>query len=324
MNDPYAWASPALRTQLLTDAQAYLKDRGLNLPTGMPPAMVPEFVRIASLLWVDGKLTALADFRIDPADEGLLFGRGLWESTRTIGGVPWLWPDHVERLLKSALELKIALTPSQVPTSEDVQRYVQTLSSQDVIVRLNVTAGRPGKPGLVWMSAAVIPYPYTSVRLKTAINPVQKGEAYMALKTFQYAVRLRLGQAANPFGYNSSLVMDAQNNMLEAAHANIFFRRADGWVTPRADGSFLLGTVRNHVLKNAPLSIREEVCPLAMLAQVQEVFVTNSNMGIVPVTQIDDYAFAAGPETQELHRWLEPQAPDTPQYRFIERGITAR
>src|SRR5262249_47010623 len=92
------WANPQLKQQLLTDPAGVLKDRGLNVPPDFPLPVVHEFVRVAHLLWVEGKILPLDQFYIDPADEGLLFGRGAWESTRTVGGVPWLWPLHLDRL----------------------------------------------------------------------------------------------------------------------------------------------------------------------------------------------------------------------------------
>jgi branched-subunit amino acid aminotransferase/4-amino-4-deoxychorismate lyase len=322
--DPLAWASPQLKEQLLRDPAAFLKDRGINVPPDMPPPIVHEFVRVAALLWVDGRLVPFDQFSIDPADEGLLFGRGVWESTRTIGGVPWLWPLHLDRMRRTAALLGIDLAPERLPTSQQVTEYVRRLTSQDVVVRLNLTAGRPGKPGLVWMSAAAQPYPTPSLRLLTCKSPVEKGQAYLTLKTFQYATRMLIGQQANRAGYDTALLLDADGNVLEAAHANIFLRLPDGWVTPTADGGLLPGTLRQHLLDRSPLPIREQSIPQAVLGEVREAFVTNSNVGIVPVTQIDGFTFPIGEETQQLMRWLEPPAPPGVQYRFLNRNPLPR
>ncbi len=88
----------------------------------------------------------LDQFYIDPADEGLLFGRGVWESTRTIGGVPWLWPSHLDRLRRTADLLDIAVAPERLPDAKQVSEYTRALSTQEVVVRLNVTAGRGERP----------------------------------------------------------------------------------------------------------------------------------------------------------------------------------
>src|SRR5206468_11515491 len=124
------------------DPAAALRDRGIDPPADLPPPVLHEFVRVVHLLWVDGQIVPLDQFHIDPSDEGLLFGRGAWESTRTVGGVPWLWPLHADRLRRTAQVLGIDLAPDRVPDVDAVTAYARGLTSQDVVVRLNATAGR--------------------------------------------------------------------------------------------------------------------------------------------------------------------------------------
>jgi branched-subunit amino acid aminotransferase/4-amino-4-deoxychorismate lyase len=322
----FEWASPAFRERCEKDPVSVLRDRGVHTPAEVPVPILHDFIRMTHLLWVDGKIVPVDQFTIDPSDEGLLFGRGVWESTRTIESIPWLWSLHVERFLISAQMLAISLTPDRVPNAQAVSAYVRSLGSQDVILRMNASAGRPGKPGLVWMSAAIQPITPSSLRLKTVTSPVQKGQAYLTLKTFQYATRLRIGQQVGDSGFDSALLLDGAGNILESSHANIFVRLREGWVTPTSDGGFLPGTVRRYLIEKSPLPIKEQVVPLSVLGNAKEVFVTNSNLGIVPITQIDDYAFPIGEETRHLTRWLEPkqQPGGAVQYRFRDRGEVAR
>ena len=307
MTDPWWWADAPLKTRLEADAPAVLKERGVTVPVDTPPAIVNEALRIVSLLWVEGQLTELANFRIDPADEGLLFGRGVWESTRTVQGEPWLWASHADRMLQSAKMLAIELAPEQLPSAKQITEYVRNLTTQDVVIRVNASAGRPGGKGVVWMSAALLPVPSRPMRLKTMTNPIEKGQAYLTLKTFQYATRLRIGQMAGQAGFDSALLVDDAGNLQEASHANIFLRFPEGWLTPTADGGFLPGTVRHYLLQNSPLPIEEAVIPASRLSEASEIFVTNSNVGIVPITGIDEHQYPVGPDTQGLVNWLRPQ-----------------
>jgi len=122
--DELWWADPPLKQRLLRDPIGVLKERGLSVPTNLPLPIVHEALRIVSLLWVDGRILPLEKFYIDPFDEGLLFGRGVWESTRTVGGIPWLWPAHLERLRHTAALLDIAVAPERLPDSQQVSQYV--------------------------------------------------------------------------------------------------------------------------------------------------------------------------------------------------------
>jgi branched-subunit amino acid aminotransferase/4-amino-4-deoxychorismate lyase len=317
--DELAWANPELKERIRRDPVAVLKDRGINVPEQLPPNILQEFIRVAWLLWVDGRIVPLDRFHIDPLDAGLLFGRGVWESTKTVNGAPWLWAFHLDRMKKSADLLGIELAEERLPDEKTVRDYVRSLTSQDLIVRLNATAGRPGQPGLVWMSAAVQPIAPESLRLQSFRNPVLKGQATLTLKTFQYATRLQIGQLAHKSGFDTALLLDDAGNLQEAAHANIFLRLAEGWFTPTADGGLLPGTVRQYLLDRSPLPMKERVLPYDALKDASEVFVTNSNVGIVPVTQVDGQPFAVGEETKRLMSWISPQIVAGVQYRFREQ-----
>jgi branched-subunit amino acid aminotransferase/4-amino-4-deoxychorismate lyase len=104
-------------------------------------------------------------------------------------------------------------------------------------------------------------------------------------------------------------MLDADDNLLEAAHANLFVRLRDGWATPAADRGLLLpGTVRQYLLRNAPLPIAERTIPYAALAEAREAFLTKSNVGLVPVAQIDQHIFPIGSDTLRLMRWLHVES----------------
>jgi len=318
IRDEFLWASPDLRERLLANPVAVLADEGVKVAPGLPAEVIDGIVRIVWLLWVEGRIVPRHEFHIDPNDEGLLFGRGVWESTRTIGGTPWLWDEHLGRLRRTAEILDITIDPSRLPDARQVAQYVRSLTSMEVVIRLNVTAGRIGRPGMVWMSAAVPPPPIASIRLRTAPTPVPKGHPQMMWKTFQYYRRLRVGKDASSAGFDSALLLGPEGEVLEAAHANIFLRLADGWATPAiGEGLFLPGTVRQYLLDRAPVPFREMTIPQALLGDVREAFLTNSSVGIVPVSQIDDRILPIGSETQQLSRWLEPKPHVGPAFRFV-------
>ena len=307
-SDEFWWADPALKERLRTDPVGVLKERGISVDNQFPIAAINDLIRLTSLIWKDGKIVRADQFMMDPFDEGLLFGRGVWESTRTFDANPWLWPSHIERLKQTAVLLGIEIAPTRLPDAAAVKQFVQILTNQDVVLRLNVSAGRQGKPGIVWMSAALMPAPITSYKLATGRNPVSHPSPYLIGKTFHYAARMFGAKPAWQSGFDSVLWLDANDNLLESAHANIFMRLKDGWATPSTEsGLFLPGTVRHHLVKNSPLPIKETSISVSKLAEANEVFVTNSNIGIVPVVLIDKHTYPIGEETRKLNDWLMPK-----------------
>ncbi len=114
-----------------------------------------------------------------------------------------------------------------------------------------------------------------------------RNQPYLAWKTFQYASRLRSTELAIKQGFDSGLMLDDEGNVLEATHANVFLKLADGWVTPPAScGLFLPGTVRQLVLDQAPIKIVERSVHRSEVANAQEIFVTNSNVASFPVRKL--------------------------------------
>jgi len=299
------WANDSQKEQIAANAWEFVKQQGIVLPANLPLRVIHEVAGLVSMVWVDGQPTPRGEFHIDPFDDGLLFGRGVWESTRTVKGYPWLWSMHVHRMEHTAQVLNFKLDPERIPTREQVREFVHSLTDMEVVIRVNVSAGVPGYPGRVWMTASLPPKPVTSVSLCTTRYPFLKSQPYLVWKTFQYATRLQINQDAKKAGFDSALLLDEDENILEAVQANIFLRMPDGWITPTADGGLLPGTTRQFLMTKGPYPVREQAIPVNLLRAAQEVYITGSNVGITPVTRIDDYQYPIGPETQQLLVWIE-------------------
>jgi branched-subunit amino acid aminotransferase/4-amino-4-deoxychorismate lyase len=205
--------------------------------------------------------------------------------------------------------LNISVRHDQLPNDLEVSRFVKELTTMDVVIRLNLSAGSYQQSGTVWMSASLPSPAMPSIRLKTCPNPVPADQPYLIWKTFQYATRLRVGQQVVP-GFDTTLLVSPLGNLLEAAHANLFVRLDSGWTTPlAAEGGLLPGTVRRHLLHHAPFPMTERKVSISELGAIREAFVTNSNVGIVPITRIDEHEYPIGQETRKLTHWLIPQSP---------------
>ena len=303
-NDLMLWADREFQAEFRNDPVVALKTLGVTVAPGLPDVVLAEVARIASIVWQDGRTILKRDFVVSPDDEGLLFGRGVWESTRTVDGVPWLWAEHLDRLRATLELLKLPFDAKRLPDAEAITQFVRSLTRMDVVLRLNVTAGGRGRPGTVWMSATIPPAPIHEIKLQTYRSVVPKGQPYLVWKTFQYATRLEVGRQVSP-GFDSTLLHDENDNILEAAHANLFVRLPEGWATPVVDGGLLPGTVRRVLLERSPTAIVERAISRSELGSVSEAFVTNSNVGIVPVTRIDDHQYPVGDETRRLNEWLK-------------------
>ena len=92
-------------------------------------------------IWLEGRICPADDFRIDPTDEAVLYGRGLFETTRTWNGRPWLWNRHLERAMRTAEFIGVELKENDLPDVHQVIQFVESLGHEDRVIRLQIAAG---------------------------------------------------------------------------------------------------------------------------------------------------------------------------------------
>jgi branched-subunit amino acid aminotransferase/4-amino-4-deoxychorismate lyase len=92
-------------------------------------------------------------------------------------------------------------------------------------------------------------------------------------------------------GSDEVLFLDTQNHLSEGATSNIFFIKDGIIYTPTKECGILEGIIRNKLIelieKNKHLVIKKGFYSLKELLSADEVFLTNSIMGIMPVSKIN-------------------------------------
>ena len=81
---------------------------------------------MTNLCNVNGEIVPEEDAKISVLDRGFLFGDSIYEVTRTCKGVPFAWPEHLERLHDSAHGLDMEL---DVSDGEMTRRIITTLEA---------------------------------------------------------------------------------------------------------------------------------------------------------------------------------------------------
>lgn len=103
------------------------------------------------------------------------------------------------------------------------------------------------------------------------------------------------------------VVLDISGNVIETTMANLFWRKGQAIYTPQLTQSGVAGVMRKQVLtalNQAELSVTISDYCLSQLMQADEVFMTNSILGVAPVTRISDTQFNIGTVTRSLQGQL--------------------
>ncbi|WP_146492220.1 aminodeoxychorismate lyase [Vibrio sp. T20] len=103
------------------------------------------------------------------------------------------------------------------------------------------------------------------------------------------------------------VVLDISGNVIETTMANLFWRKGQIIYTPQLTQSGVAGVMRKQVLialNQAELSVTISDYCLSQLMQADEVFMTNSILGVAPVTRISETQFNIGTVTRSLQGQL--------------------
>lgn len=215
-------------------------------------------------------------FRAD--DEALLRGGAAFETIRVYDGRPFLLADHLTRFRFSAGALALP-APDGV---EELVALVLRAAPVDHVLRLYRTSQT------VVATAAPLPDGLDErrahgVSLKTF--DVGPPTALLAgAKTTSYGEAFAARRLAEREGADEALLV-AEGLVLEAATANIWWRRGDELRTPTARPGVLPGVTRELVLELEPAT--EGVFPLTDLAEADEAFTTSSIREVMPVVALD-------------------------------------
>lgn len=298
-------------------------------------------------VFLNGSMLDRDQARISAFDAGLTHGVGLFEtmSAKLIEGEPEIarLHDHLERLITSAKQLGLSTDLRANPLADAVRRAVMERGLPEQRVRLTITGGdlnllahadRAGHdPTILIDCQPATQYPAemfaqgVGVTLAdTRANPLNPFEGH---KTLNYWWRLAELQKAAARGAAEALVFSVTNHAVGGCVSNVFCVKGGRLLTPIARGEEVEGAIPSPVLpgvtRRAVLECAHELeivsdtrmLSLDDISSADEVFLTNSSWGVLPVVSIEGQAI--GVETEGL----DPKGPGEVTKRLRE-ALAAR
>jgi len=261
----------------------------------------------------NGRLLDAGEARISPLSDGFMFGLGVFETIKVLNGRPVFFSDHFERLRRSVGELGLAFTASADELRARCEQCVSANGLGEGSLKIVVFQDTDG-PGelIVTREKTYLAEQYERGFALKAFPGGQREGKLFSLKTVNYLGNLQAKQAAVAAGCEEALFIDSAGLILEGATSNVFVVKGGEVLTPPLDGRILPGIARNRVLqllKNG----RECTVAAKLLAGVDEVFVTNALLGVMPVAAVDQqrYDLNHNPVTKalmEAYRRLQLQS----------------
>ena len=124
------------------------------------------------------------------------------------------------------------------------------------------------------------------------ISPIKRGDSIIYRhKTTNYFESMYSKHYATDRNFDDAIFLDSLSNILECSMSNIFFIKSNTIYTPKSSSPILNGIMKSNVksiCKNLDINLVECDINISCIDEYDAVFVTNSLMGIMPVTNICD------------------------------------
>ncbi|MBL9174741.1 MAG: aminodeoxychorismate lyase [Verrucomicrobiales bacterium] len=272
-----------------------------------------------SRVWFQGRMIPQEEAVVPVSDRSFLYGDGLFESVRIHGGVPFLWPRHLERLRAGAGVLGIRIPFSDEELSRGVHDLIRHHHTGEAMLRVTLSRGsgprgyspRGADQPRVVMTLHALASALTGTRtwtLATSSLRVAPGDPLARFKTANKLVQVLSRREAEEAGADEALVLNTQGHVVEAASGSLFWIESGTVCTPPLDAGCLAGITRGVVLELAAglgVPKAEPLRTVAELRMADGVFLAMSSLGIVPVSHLDAVPLSASPLTDRLRRAYE-------------------
>lgn len=250
------------------------------------------------------------------SDRALHYGDGLFETVAVIDGKPLRWERHMQRLQAGCLRLRLAL-----PDTEKLRTEVEKVSlhSTRAVAKIIVTRGSgghgyraddSGSPTRIVMARGWPEHPADAATGGVAVRWCQmRISRQPALAGIKHLNRLEqvLARAEWRDEYAEGLLCDSDENTIEGTMSNLFLVAAGTLRTPDLSESGVAGVVRAEIMDTAArLGIPTDIAHIKKsdVESADELFLTNSLIGIWPIARLESKSYVVGQITQTLQKTL--------------------
>ena len=215
-------------------------------------------------------------------DSGLFFGKGVFE-TILVKDIPIFLEEHINRLNNSISILKLG----ESVLLDDVKGFINKNNIKNKALKIIVT-----EENLIYTTREI---KYTEKHYKDGfiikISKVLRNSTsrIVNFKTLNYLENIIEYELCQKDGFNEAIFLNEKGNLSEGCTTNIFIINNEKIYTPTINCGLLPGIIRQWIIKNFEV-IEKEITKDELLNS-DEVFLTNSLVGVIKVSKIENKLF---------------------------------
>jgi branched-chain amino acid aminotransferase len=247
-------------------------------------------------------------------DRSFRYGDGLFEAVLISNGKLFRWPQHFERLRRSAAFVKIPLHLDEGSLRDAILELARRNRHTEGIARVTLSRGvgprgyvpsGNEKPNVVITTDPLLPFDGTLWSVVVSRLRVAAGDALAQHKTQSRILNVLASMEARERGAHEALLVDTNGHITEGATSNLFWL-ANGTLNTTPLGSGILpGITRAATLELCAarnIRVAERTITPAELRDAEAVFLTMSSRGIAEVGWVDALSARRLPVVSELAR----------------------
>ena len=249
-------------------------------------------------------------------DRGLALGDGIFRTLRVRSGQPLNWRWHAARLSADCEKLRLP-----APDEETLRSEIARVAPGDAVVKVTVTRGEAGRGYAVptavrttrIVSAHAVPdYPADwareGVRVRRCHLVLAQQPRLAGVKTLNRLENVLARSEWDDASIAEGLIADAEGRIIEGTMTNVFIAAAGRVFTPDLARCGVVGAQRERVrelLRAERVHCEERDLRWTDVLAAQEIFLTNSVIGLWPVRQVDERAYVPGPIAARVRELIE-------------------
>jgi len=256
-----------------------------------------------NLIYMNDKWINRDDARVSVFNPGFASAESVYETLRTYDGKIFKFFRHYERLINSATAMRFSVHKSNAELEDIIYEGMERNGIKEAYIRIQITS----LPDTI-VSVKALPERKHEIYEKgvpIGISPIKRN-AYMyngtAIKTTA-ALDVFISRLNKPPEYYDWLMMNTTGKIAEGSFSNVFLVNSGILMTPSLETGILSGITREVAIELAEketFPVFEKTITSDELNTADEIFLTHTSRGIVPVSRLEKKELPVGPVTKTL------------------------
>ncbi len=257
-----------------------------------------------SICFLNDKFLDIQEAKISPLDRGFLFGDAIYEVIIAVNKKPFELGAHLTRLKKNIFSLKYSLS-NQIDLEEIILEVISRNKFLNQVIYVQISRGTDTVRDHIPSNNLSPTIFVSSHELKTEFSQ-SSGEKAILLEDFRWrksqikatsllANVIYRSEAKHQEVFETILFEDGF--ITEGAVSNVFCTIENKIITPPLTENILPGVTRKVILEliqDTSLEYEETKIPVDSILSAEEIWVTNSTKGIIPIIELDGKKIGSG------------------------------